>query len=410
MSRGQNTIKRSEVSTTPILLKYSASYASSSFLANGITVNRGINSSFSTDGVQFLNYALVKQLYYQEYLTGSLLGSSSFWNPSNQSTAASGTLDNDYRYFPTSSNAQLTVIGIPRTAFGEQIARTSFIITGSTYRLIDDGNGNVIDSNNSNYHVGNILYSQGVVIITDSEYQNALIPIPGATTTTTTTAAPTTTTTTAAPTTTTTTAGPTTTTTTAAPTTTTTTAAPTTTTTTAGPTTTTTTAAPTTTTTTAPPTTTTTSTTTTTTTVAPNVFFQYENGVIGTGIQTWQVEFSTGSLFTNAVTLTANNNVALGTPTIVSASSTGPLGITATTNVNVRVRKTSNSGLMGDSTAFSLLVDPGTGYSIVGSFSVTTAENPIGPTTWREITVDTNGLGNHSINPGDKIQLQILEG
>jgi hypothetical protein len=268
MSRGQNTIKRSEVSTTPILLKYSASYDSASFTENGITVNRGVNTSFNTDGVQFLNYALVKQLYYQEYITGSALFSSSFWNPSIQSTAASGTFDNDYRYFPTGSNAKVIVIGIPRTAFGEQLARKSLLITGSTYRLIDDGNGNVIDSNSSYVHVGNVLYSQGVIIITDEEYQNALIPIPGTTTTTTsttsttTTAVPsttTTTTTTAAPTTTTTTTSTTTSTTTAAPTTTTTTTeAPTTTTST---TTSTTTAAPTTT------TTTTTSTTTTTTTV-----------------------------------------------------------------------------------------------------------------------------------------------
>ena len=264
MSRGQNTIKRSEVSTTPILLKYSASSDSASFTENGITVNRGVNTSFDIDGVQFLNYALVKQLYYQEYITGSALFSSSFWNPSIQSTAASGTFDNDYRYFPTGANAKVTVIGIPRTAFGEQLARKSLLITGSTYRLIDDGNGNVIDSNSSYVHVGNVLYSQGVIIITDEEYQNALIPIPGTTTTTTST---TSTTTTATPTTTTSTTS---TTTTGVPTTTTTTtlAPTTTTTTTLAPTTTTTTLAPTTTTTTTlAPTTTTTSTTTTTTTV-----------------------------------------------------------------------------------------------------------------------------------------------
>lgn len=146
MSRGQNTIKRSEVSTTPILLKYPTSIPSASFSQRGITVNRGINSTYSSGGIQFLNYALVKQLYYQEYLTGSLLTSSSYWNDSLQSTAASGSFDNDYRYFPTSSSAQITIIEIPRTVFGEQIARRSFNITGSTYRLIDDGNGNIIDT------------------------------------------------------------------------------------------------------------------------------------------------------------------------------------------------------------------------------------------------------------------------
>ena len=175
MSRGQNTIKRSEVSTTPILLKYPTSITSASFSQRGIIVNRGINATYSSSGSQFLNYASVKQLYYQEYLTGSLLCSSSYWNDSLQSTAASGSFDNDYRYFPTGANAQLSIIKIPRTVFGEQIARRSFNITGSTFALIDDGNGNVIDTKNSNSHVGNILYSQGVVVITNEDYQNTII-------------------------------------------------------------------------------------------------------------------------------------------------------------------------------------------------------------------------------------------
>ena len=173
-------------------------------------------------------------------------------------------------------------------------------------------------------------------------------------------------------------------------------------------TTTTTTSTTTTTTTTAP--TTTTSTTTTTTTGAPNLFFQYQNGVAGTGDQTWQVEFSTGSSYSNAVVLTASNNVIIGAPTTVSTWSSGPLGITGITNINVRVRKTSNSGNMSDVTGFTLSVDDGFGFSIVGSFSLTTSDNPIGTTAWREITVDTNGLGNHSMSPGNKMRLEIVEG
>ena len=176
MSRGQNTIKRSEISTTPILLKYLTSIPSASFSQKDITVNRGINSSYANHGVQFLNYAIVKQLYYQEYITGSLLFSASFWNPSLQSTAASGTFDEDKRYFPTQSNSETTVIGIPRSVFGEQIARRSFTLSGSSYSIMDDGNGNLLDSKNSNTQVGNILYSQGVVVITNQDYKNALIP------------------------------------------------------------------------------------------------------------------------------------------------------------------------------------------------------------------------------------------
>jgi len=279
MGLSKNTLDRSDISTYPIKLKYSASYASSSAYSYGITLNRGINGSFNSNGEDFLVYKLAKQLYYNLYLTGSLNNSASYWNDNLQSTAASGTFDNDYRYFPNAADDQITLMAIPRNVFGENISRKSLRISGATYNLIDDGNGNIIDTNNSNTHVGNVLYSQGIVIITNLDYEYALIdtPIPTtSTTSTTTTAAPTTTTTsttstttTAAPTTTTST---TTTTTTAEPTTTTST---TTTTTTAEPTTTTT--STTTTTTTAEPTTTTTSTTTTTTTVAQITVNLYAN-------------------------------------------------------------------------------------------------------------------------------------
>ena len=261
----KNTLDRSDISTFPIKLKYSASYASSSAVNYGITLNRGVNGSFISDGNSFLVYKLAKQLYYNSYLTGSLNNTASAWNDNLQSTAASGTFDNDFRYFPTGSGDEISVMAIPRNIFGENISRKSLTISGATYNLIDDGNGNIIDTNNNNVHVGNVLYAQGIVTITNLDYEYALIdtPIPTtSTTSTTTTSAPTTTTTTVAPTTTTTTTvAPTTTTTT------TTTTAPTTTTTT-------TTVAPTTTTTTtvAPTTTTTTTiapTTTTTTTIAP---------------------------------------------------------------------------------------------------------------------------------------------
>ena len=268
----KNTLDRSDISTYPIKLKYSASYASSSAYSYGITLNRGINGSFNSNGEDFLVYKLAKQLYYNLYLTGSLNNSASYWNDNLQSTAASGTFDNDYRYFPNAADDQITLMAIPRNVFGENISRKSLRISGTTYNLIDDGNGNIIDINNSNVHVGNVLYAQGIVTITNLDYEYALIdtPIPTtSTTTTTTTAAPTTTTT--STTTSTTTAEPTTTTTTST-TSTTTTAEPTTTTTTST-TSTTTTAEPTTstttTTTTAAPTTTTTSTTTTTTTASP---------------------------------------------------------------------------------------------------------------------------------------------
>ena len=171
----KNTLDRSDISTFPIKLKYSSSYASSSAINYGITVNRGINGSFNGNGREFLVYKLAQQLYYNSYVTGSLLNKKSAWNDNLQSTAASGTFDNDYRYFPTSSADQITILAIPPIIFSENISRKSLKIAGSTYNLIDDGNGNIIDTNNSNVHVGNVLYAQGIVVITNQDYENALI-------------------------------------------------------------------------------------------------------------------------------------------------------------------------------------------------------------------------------------------
>lgn len=176
MSRAHNNIKRSEVSTVPFLTKYSSSFASNSLSDRGVTINRGINTDYDTDGIKFLNYAMIKQMFYQEYITGSLLHSASYWNPNIQSTAASGTLDDDYRYFPTGSGDKIAVVAIPRTVFGEQIARKSVSFKSATYNLIDDGNGNIVDAMNSYEHVGNVLYSQGIAVITNQDYQYALIP------------------------------------------------------------------------------------------------------------------------------------------------------------------------------------------------------------------------------------------
>jgi hypothetical protein len=317
MGLSKNTLDRSDISTYPIKLKYSASYASSSAINYGITVNRGINGSFDNDGHQFLVYKLAQQLYYNSYITGSLLNTASAWNDDLQSTAASGTFDNDFRYFPTSIDDQISVMAMPRTVFGENISRKSLRIVGATYNLIDDGNGNVIDTNNNNVHVGNVLYAQGIVVITNLDYEYALINTPNATTTTTST----TTTTTTVPTTTTSTTSTTTTvpttttsttsTTTTVPTTTTTTS--TTTTTTTVPTTTTTTST-TTTTTTAPTTTTTTSTTTTTTTVAQITVNLYANQEGLPSTLDFHISTDGGSTW-NFVGASFNNTTCPGSPT-----------------------------------------------------------------------------------------------
>lgn len=205
MSRSFNTLKTSDVTTTPIKLKYTASYDSSSLSDYGIKVMTGTNNPISISGVdneEALVYRSIRHLYYSNYLTGSFPVSSSTALNWEQSTAASGTVDADLRYFPTESNTKINVASIPRLLLGEKISRGSFTIrptNTSDYYIVDDGNGNLIDIEsdssyvNANYytpqgnvqtayvvgppkntHVGNILYAQGMVIITNPDYLNVL--------------------------------------------------------------------------------------------------------------------------------------------------------------------------------------------------------------------------------------------
>lgn len=173
MSRSKNTIKFSDISTAPVKLKYSTALSDSSFDSVGISVVRGVNSPVSVGQKvpQFkINYKLIEQLFYKNYISGSLLGTGSAYDSSYQSTAASGSLDADIRYFPTESNSEILALYIPRNVFGEQIARNSFSLSGPGYYIYDDGNGNLFDSLASNVRVGNIIYSQAFAIITNQNY------------------------------------------------------------------------------------------------------------------------------------------------------------------------------------------------------------------------------------------------
>jgi hypothetical protein len=181
MSRAKNTIKQSDISSTPIKVKYSATYTSQSLLSYGITTNRGQNitpsaSMFSTYKTRMVNYRTIRQLYYENYITGSELNSASYWDPMWQSSASSGSFDDEYRYFPTSSlfgSSSISFIAIPTIEFGEQISRNGFILKSTdnvTFKIVDDGNGNLIDQLNSSIHVGNLYYAQGIAVITNNDY------------------------------------------------------------------------------------------------------------------------------------------------------------------------------------------------------------------------------------------------
>ena len=184
MSLSKNSIRPIDVSTTPIKLKYSSIYTSSwdgydqgqTFFNTPITANFGRNTDatrFDITGSQARVYRMVRQLYYQQYFTGSILNASSSWDWNQQSTACSGSSEYENRYLPTESTARIAVICIPPKVFGEQISKNTVNlrpIIGEEYNIIDDGNGNLIDTINNNLHIGNVIYSPGLIIITDQNY------------------------------------------------------------------------------------------------------------------------------------------------------------------------------------------------------------------------------------------------
>jgi hypothetical protein len=418
MGRAKNTIKKSDISSAPIKVKYSNAYASQSLLDYGITTNRGTYTIAPKKGTTAYkyrnNYAVIRQLYYQNYLTGSIIGSASYWDPSIQSTAASGSLDDDNREFPGAVGSNIGFLAIPSRQFGEQISRKTFKIAPTdnvSYNIIDDGNGNIIDTFNNNIHVGNILYAQGIVTFTHPDYFCLLLnnnfgvtidiqidpsPTPTPTITATPSITPTITATpsiTATP-------GLTAT------------------------------VTPSITTTVTPSVTATpsitptktatpsisitpsltptktatpslTPTITPSTSPQPNLYLTYAaGGIIGTN--SWDVRYSATDIETLNAAASSTNS------TTTSKYSAGPLGISSGTVVTIEVRKTSDSGNMEDDTGFDLYIDTGGGWgSPVSSFQKTTANNPIGPSTYTNITAD---LGNQIIYPGNKIKLVISEG
>jgi len=178
MNNCKKTIKQSDISTTQIKLKYSSSYAFYSFEDYGISSKVGVNSPISISGSvpqSTLNFHSMRQLYGQNYLTGSVLNSGSSWDWNAQSTAYSGSSEYELRYFPTQSEAIVGIISSPPIVIGEQISRNTLVIkpeTGNNYLIVDDGNGNLIDKNTST-HVGSVIYSQGIVLITNQDYSFA---------------------------------------------------------------------------------------------------------------------------------------------------------------------------------------------------------------------------------------------
>lgn len=121
-----------------------------------------------------LIYKSIQHLYYSNYSSGSQ-GSGSFKNSLQSSVFDARNT------FPKAVNSEIGVLSIPSKLFGEYIRPKSFELILNGSKLTDDGEGNI---KAGGINVGNIIYSQGIVIITvndpaqeggaaGSEYGNA---------------------------------------------------------------------------------------------------------------------------------------------------------------------------------------------------------------------------------------------
>ena len=186
-------LKSSDVITVPVIANKSWNFNYCPVPVDDpyITIYNGTNltGSFTPGGEAITNghydrltYAQINQLFYHQY-SGSLstasLASSLYYESASglRPTASYFNFNNDpafISYFPTASNANIKVIYISPSIYGQRILPYSLQMSSSTYNLRDDGKGNVYDSTT---HVGNIFYPEGVIVITNTDYQS-IFPLP----------------------------------------------------------------------------------------------------------------------------------------------------------------------------------------------------------------------------------------
>ena len=169
------TLTSNDVIVTPFTVNKSFTFeGSASLIDSNVGIDRfsgtNITGLFSLDTgsepvtgyiypqYQRLVYNSIKELYYSNYISSSILTSGSYEN------YLQNTL-NFKRYFPTASNSIIGVFSIPSKLYGEYIQPSSFYLTSESGSVSDDGEGNLINNINGTI-CGNIIYNHGIAIIT----------------------------------------------------------------------------------------------------------------------------------------------------------------------------------------------------------------------------------------------------
>jgi hypothetical protein len=221
MSFSYKTLSSNDISLTSYIANKQWGITNDTLSQNGITIYIGENlpidrtnpfdpindSETANEEYRRLIYASIKNLYYQNYTSGSLTGqffhSSSFFNY-EQSTLTSGSMLAAYKNIPTitgssaignnptlfetalydissslydettfdpDQGSKIVIISVDQNIFGSGLTPNSISISGSTYNIQDDGEGNLLDTlATSSLYIGNVFYSQGLIVITNQDY------------------------------------------------------------------------------------------------------------------------------------------------------------------------------------------------------------------------------------------------
>ena len=193
MSSANKTLKTSDLTVFPYKASKTFSYTQDTVTDAGISTIQAFNYTPGTvlfTAGRSSYYRSARQLFYSNGLKslappkplseqnydelvedekgGAKTSTTLMYDNYLQSTATSGSSEYDSRKnFPTESGDQVIIMSIPTTLYGENIRPGSFSIIsteGDFASMQDDGNGNIVTIS-GNVYVGNIIYSQGIIIL-----------------------------------------------------------------------------------------------------------------------------------------------------------------------------------------------------------------------------------------------------
>jgi hypothetical protein len=193
----------SDITVVPFEVNKSFSYKGNELTGSDVTIDRylGLNTSSLFDpntdpttgqvSIQYqrLVYDSVKELYYSNYLSSSygspattqslVPGNNAEGNVFVGPTDSSGKYFNYNqstltfeKYFPTGANDTVGVLSIPSRLYGNYIQPGSFVWSGVSGSIYDDGQGNLILSSSSEI-CGQIFYPHGIAVITSDSNPGA---------------------------------------------------------------------------------------------------------------------------------------------------------------------------------------------------------------------------------------------